>query len=102
MGPAAPSRLALEPDLPADHAYQMLGDREPQSRSSEASRRGAIRLRERMEDHFALVVGNTDTRVGHRESQLDLFQADRNLPDTDADLAAFREFDRVADQIHQD
>src|SRR5439155_12434345 len=48
MEAAAPAGLALEPDSPADHPDQAPSDRESQSRSPEASRRGAVRLRERM------------------------------------------------------
>src|SRR6267142_2747238 len=94
--------LTLEPDSPTDHSYQAPRDRKPQSRSAEPARRGAIRLGERMEDQFALFLGNTDTRVHHRELQFDLLRRDGNTLDTHSDLAAFREFDGVADQIHQD
>src|SRR5215468_10485616 len=44
MEAAAPPGLALQPDAPADHSYQMRRDREPQSRSAEAARGGAVRL----------------------------------------------------------
>src|SRR5260221_13121141 len=102
METAAAAGFTLEPDATADHSYQARRDRQPQSRSAEAARGGAIRLRERMEDDFVLILGNTDARVHDRELQLDRLRRDGNPTDTHADLAPFREFDGVADQIDQD
>ena len=53
--------------LPAQHAGQLLGDRQPQPGAAVLAAGGAVGLLERLEDHLQLAVGDADAGVAHRE-----------------------------------
>ena len=63
-----PSPGALvDGDLAAEQADQLAADREPETGAAVEARRGAVALRERLEDPLLLLVVDADPGVGDRE-----------------------------------
>ena len=55
--------LALHADLPAHHLHELLGDRQPEAGAAEPARRGAVGLRERLEEPRLHVGGDANAGV---------------------------------------
>ena len=113
---AAPlPRLALDPDLATHQPAQLIGNRQAQARAAVLARDRGVGLRERFKDGFLLVDRHADAGVRNSEVQqtarvrsrlLVLRREQRRLRPRQRDihghLAAFGEFQRVADQVVDD
>ena len=64
---AAFSRDALHPQVAAHHLHQAARNRQSQPSSAERARNTVVGLRKSLEDHLALVGGNSDAGVRHAE-----------------------------------
>ena len=64
------ARIVGERQRAAHQADEPPGDREPEARSLETARVGAVALLEILEDRRAPVLRNAGTGVGHREAQI--------------------------------
>src|SRR5690606_8277364 len=90
------ANLAVKPHLPAMRLDEVLGDWQAQTRARHFGQI-VLRLPERLEDHVALVFGDADAGIRHRQIDPIAFPArgDRH--------AAFRgELDRVRNQVQHD
>src|SRR5262245_45164557 len=83
------ARLGLDPNAPAVHLDDALGDRQPETGPALLARDRAVGLLELLEDLGLISRGNTRTRVAdlNRECPVRCLGADRHL-------ALIRELDR--------
>jgi hypothetical protein len=99
---AAPARLAIQPEVTAQQAYQSCADRQPQSRPSVLSRHGAVGLTEGLEYDRLLLFGNADARVRDGKAELEIFLVSRQQGDLNGDPTLLGELYGVARQIYDD
>src|SRR5580700_197444 len=99
---AAAAWLAFDPDLSTHQHDESRRDRQTQARAAKASRRRAVRLRERVENQLLFLRGDTNSCIHDLEVQLEGVRGLISQVSTDYDLAFLGEFDRVADQIDDD
>ena len=97
----ANARLAFQPDLSAHHFDQLAGDGQPQAGAAVLARRGAIHLREALEDGGLPFRRDADAGILHREAHLHLLVRLFERFGADDNLALVGEFDRVADEVDQ-
>src|SRR5262249_59961033 len=88
--------LALDPDAPAVHLDELLGDAEPQPRAAELGGNRGIGLFELGEHRLQPVRRNPNTGVADTVAEKIAVEIRGDL---DAPLA--RELQRVADEIHE-
>ena len=96
-----PSSLSTHtrPSIKSTSAEEMAN---PEAGAAELTRGRAIGLFEGLEDDFLLVGRNADARIANGEMECHAVGVDRLAADGHNDLAAFGEFDGVADQIDHD
>src|SRR5207249_6060113 len=94
--------LAFEPDLPAHQFDQLLGDCQAQARAAVPARGRGVRLLERFEQFRHRRGRDADARVAHGDFEKATVGERFGDPDGYDDLALLREFDGVADQVHDD
>src|SRR5690349_19656316 len=95
------AHLALHPDASAHELDKAFHDRQSQPRAAVFPRRGMVRLRERLEDHVALLLGNTDAGVGDGKLERARIARLRIAPHPHHDLTLGRELHRVTYQVDQ-
>src|SRR5262249_10089990 len=98
---AAHPVAALDADFPAHDLHQAAGDRQPQAGASEAAARRGIGLRERLGEGVDLGLSPADAGVRGGKVQERPWPVACARVDAQLDLSAFRELDRVVDQVEQ-
>jgi len=102
VNPRAARGLALYVDRSPHQLGQTLRDGEPQSRSSESTRRRSVRLREWVEDRGVFFFRYPDSRVAYAERHRHPLGVDALAVHTHDHFARLGELHRVADQIDHD
>ena len=92
---------AVEGDLAAHFADQLLGDHQPQPGAAVATGNTGVRLAKRLKQLSLLLLGNADAGVVHLNLQLDARGADGALFDAQINSAALGKLNGVAQQIDQ-
>ncbi len=94
---------AVYPQLAPHHFYKTRGNRQAEPSPAEFPGCGSIRLRERLENHRLLILGDADARVADIEAQPDAAAGGIFLErHVHGHLAASGELDGVAHQIGHD
>jgi hypothetical protein len=107
---AAAPLAALQHQIAAEQQRRFARDGEPETRAAEAPIRARLGLLERREDAFLRGPGDADSGVRHGEGDarrgVELRRSEDAVPqrpvDAELDLAALRELEGVAEQVHED
>jgi hypothetical protein len=94
------SHLADHAELPSHHLHELSGDGQAQSGPSEAAGGGGVGLGEGREDLLALLLGDADAGVHHREAQAHVVLAPGGHLGFQHHLSLLRELDGVSHQVH--
>src|SRR5215472_12287437 len=102
MKRASVPRLTFHPN-PATHQFYQLGsDRQTQASSTVPSCRGAVGLRECLEDDSLFFQRNADSGVADRKTHLNVAVGARLAAYPQYYFTMLGKFDGIADQIHYD
>ena len=99
---AADALGALPAEGAAHQVHQLAGDGQAEPGATEAAGDGAIRLGEGGAQMSEVLRGDPEARVADQKLQPDSLRRQFPLENAQADLAAFGEFDGIADQVGQD
>ena len=86
----------LDPDTPAVHLHDLLGDGEPEASATLCLGKGAVDLVELLKDARLLLLGDARSGVQHADGELTIDGFCRH-----AHLASIRELDGVANEVKE-
>jgi hypothetical protein len=86
-------------DAAAEERRELAAERQPEARALHAALQRARHLRELLEHHLEVLEGDADARVRHRERDRAAVRVEAR---GDLDRPAFRELERVRDEVAKD
>ena len=97
----ASTRLAVHADITVHQSDQLFGNCQSQSGAISSARVGTVLLREGVENQGLALRFDANTRISNLESKQRRPSLGTDLPDANHDLAFFRKFHGIADEINQ-